>query len=424
MVISTDNTKKTLGCFLLLVLSVIGAYFTSFRTVEVIVGHPIELTYTGFSASLPEGVGWQTPSQTWTFSQEKNLFMIASYFSDSHRTEGGITWRYLIERQLNDPEQMLKNKARNYESEIKRAGEITNRGMTLHWANMYVVPRQVNIYYGVLALHNGRCAELEIIASDSRLADGVFKAAAAKFSFEPLPYLFSGQRLINETISNQLIHASRHKQEDYFLYRIPSAPIGFSASVTQRKTSPTDIISIGSVILLEVSNQPIIQSNVFECPLDMREFSWNITQQVGQTGAVATRLLHYEKSGTLEITSANNISTGKTVGPAAFPEMLQDFLIRELIASDIQECLIDLITSQGQIIPVFISKSTRGPALHQVLIQYLSNPNLAEEIYIDNRGEISHSVTKSQNISRLRVEKGVLLESYPSYTNSIENLLY
>ena len=386
-----EHIARTIALPALLVISLLVARLVMHSKTGIRLSAPIELSRSGLSLSMPSGNSWKC-EEKWTY--ENNIFSASSVL-----VAGGVTnqsyaqCRYLLATRAGTPQERLDEE--HAEAKAIETGQITADQLTVNWASINT-DAGVEIILGVCELAGGRQLEIEVLqtAEEQGLAQQVFEKIVKSIRFSDNGFLQAGAQLISEVRGEGLndILAGNSGQL-VSLFTITDArgqAIGFTMdAMAAIQTDANTTINAASYYYLRGS-VPDEQVSFFRGGADLRQFTWRVEtiSRMGSKGIEMTA-----GSGVLAVRrlraglSVNQRTSEYELGEATVPDVILDPVLTRVLDSNEQAVIIDVIRSEGIIMPAYVEKMP--PAKGQtdnnsVRMEWLDGRGYWQQTYYDS----------------------------------------
>jgi hypothetical protein len=386
---------KTLALPALLVISLLAARLAMQTKIGIKMSAPIKLNRSGLSVSMPSGNGWKC-TEKWSF--EDNSFNVSSIFAVSGLNERSYAQcRYLLAAKEDTPKERIGQEYS--ETKLVVTGQITTENLAVNWASIFI-DSGVEIILGVCNLADGRQLEIEVLQStDERgLAKEIFEKIVKSIKFRDNGLLQAGVRLISDirTEGLNIVPADG-------MGKRPSSPFTISDSHNNIIGFTIDAMATagtGAEANLNAADYYYLRGTVAEEQVgyfrgsgDLRQFTWRVetTSRTGRKGlemSADAGTLTVRKFGT---NSPFNRRTGKEtgeyeLGETAVPDIVLEPILTKVLDGNSQALIIDVIRSDGTVMPVHIEKMP--PAREQtdsnyIRLDWLDGRGYWQETYYD-----------------------------------------
>lgn len=418
----------------LFVLALVAARLVVGMRSAVVLGDPIELEYSGFSVSMPEGNGWRTP-RGWDYS-DGEITLFGTFRPGSWKATAFARCSYIFPAEIVDLEERFERRRLAAEGEIVDSGQIETDSAIVDWIRIDQA-EGYNYIFGTAELPDYRRIEIEVQegAGDVGLAESVFKAIASSLSVTDNPLLESGARMIAkmkgrglaETLENQnrqglfLIRDARRRRKI----------IGFTTDVLidTGRSGELNIDAMSMYYIKGVSPREDVTS--FKSDNRFDRFTWK-TESVARERISIEMVL--EGAGILTVTKVSSSSIDDSPKPhryhttsATVPEMLIDQLLERMIEDGLEETLVDMITPYGSIVPTHISQirpdstADAEDAAYMVKLTPLDGRGFFQLAYLDDQSRISRSLVRGRNT--LLLERATPEEAAKEFPERAEFIL-
>ncbi len=384
---------KTIALPALLVISLLVARLVMQSKTDIRMSAPIELNRSGLSVSMPSGNGWKC-KEKWSF--EDSSFNISSIFAVSGLNDKAYAQcRYLLAAGEETPAERLGQEYSG--TKLVATGQSTTSNLTANWATINT-DSGIEIILGVCELADGRQLEIEVLQSESEqnTAKDIFEKVFKSIRFNNNGLLQAGARLIGD-IRNEGLDIARDNDSSASFFTIADSHnkiIGFTMdAMALTRTDANATINAADYYYLRgtVSDE---QVGYFRGDADLRQFTWRAetSSRTGRKGIEMTA-----DSGILTVRRLRaglpfDKRTGKQtgeyeLGATAVPDIVLDPILAKAMDINEQSFIIDIIKSDGAVMPVYIEKSP--PAKNRtdsnsVRLEWLDGRNYWQQIYYDS----------------------------------------
>jgi len=241
--------------------------------------------------------------------------------------------------------------------------------------------------------------EVRQLADDVELAQKTFRKILDTLQLEDYPPLEAGAEIVTQ-IKNIGLYSLLDKPADYYLIENQEKQkIGFiiqfasTYSATPGDQADNYPIRAGGCHYLH-QRLSIEQIWLFKGDDNLSRFILK-----SETADISGRrgvLLTLDEDGVMTVKkSAAGIPDRKYIpGPAAIPAFLLETVLERLIESELEKILIDIIGSDGKILPAQITKVTpavmlAGDKSQPLRVELLDGRNFSRQIYFDDQYKVS-----------------------------------
>ena len=424
------RTKKyradKIALFGLFVLSLLIAQFLTASRSAVVLSEPIGLSYTGLSVSMPSGKGWRTEKQ-WEY-RENAIILSGVFFPVPPRPTVTVQCRYLLAAPQTGVDVRFQQEADAVDSEIAETGRLQVDTLTVHWAHIKEPPTRYIIFFATAQLPNGRQLEIELheATGDTDLARRAFMGIAESLKFEDGFLLAAGGQVVARIKDKGLNEFLRPPERSSQNGATVEGRVRRDLALPQQAPQTLDDLTISSVdiqmasILYIRGRYPQEQVSIFECNNSFDEFFWK-SESRSLAGATAAEIAT-QQAGVITVTQLSPKPRRKDyqLGPAAIPDILFDRLLSQMLDDSCEEIIVDLIDTQGQIIPTLISKvkiddtAGFGEAQFAFELEFLDGRGFCETVYLDSQRRIKKRILHQQGLYILeRTDAQTVLEQFP-----------
>jgi hypothetical protein len=428
--IVTSDKIAFLGLF---IVALVIAYLIVASKAAITLSEPIGLKYSGLSVSVPIGNGWQSEKQ-WKF--RKNGFTLSSVFVPAR---GGptafISCRYLLAAATTSVDTLFKQKAATIGGTITNTDQINTDNLAIDWAHIRNQKTLFQLFFGTAQLPNSRQLDIHVhqLTGDTDLAERVFKRVTENLKFEDNQLLQAGREIItkikNKGLDNFLHNQSR---QAYFLIKdADKNTIGFTMDVLIDQGQDDELNIQGASSYYIRGQHYGEQVALFQSDNRFDKFIWKseTSSLAGRSGTKIT----VEKGGAMTISKFNAQTEKETYqpGPTVIPDIFLQQLLGQLLDSDYERIMVDLLEPKGQIIPTLVSRETEESKHPEILpgsvpnevegtaakeagyilkLELLNGDGLSELVYLNDQKQISKMLLQRETV--------YILES-----TSVENIM-
>ncbi len=409
---NNNKTKKTaqfIALPALLVISLLAARLVMNTKTGLKMTGPVELNRLGLSVHMPSGNLWKS-DEKWNY--ENNSFVIKSFYNIAAvLNKPYAQCRYLFAANPIPPRQRLEE----IPSETKiETGQITSNNLVINWA--IVNTSGIQIILGVCDLSAGRQIEIEVMqtSDESELAREIFEKIAKSIEFNDNGLLETGIKFITRLKDGELINSLDFNSRPSSIFNITdshSRSIGFMLdTIAALKTDSNTVINAAEYYYLK-SPSPQEQVSYFSGSPDLTQFKWQIEND-SRTGKKGTEIIA-DGSG---IVSIRRLRTGsifeRRIGKAAdqtvllskiaLPEDILDTALVKFLDIDEKNMVIDVIRSDGDIIPAYIEKlPAENPDISSIKFEWLNENSYWQQNFYDNSNKIVKIVLSLEGVYNL-----------------------
>jgi len=436
----------------------------------IVLSEPIELNYSGLSVSIPAGNGWQSEKQ-WKYY--KNTFTLSSFFdSGSGNMTAMAHCRYLLAAKTATADMLFREKTSAIGGAIANTGQIlidipgldfskslqNADPLIINWVHIKKPNRLFDTFFGVTQLPNGRQLDIEVYQTggDIDLAERVFKRVTESIKLQDNRALEAGCEIIAAIKSKGLdsFFSSRFAEEtksggNFFLMKdVGGRSVGFAIDVLiaapvlqqNRETELYDLDSDAQSI--QASSFDYIrgpynreQATFFQGQNNLDEFTWRSETSgiEGKSGAEIifdkTAVMTVRKFGQTVEHNSYNISS------AAIPNIFDALTFSQMLDSDYEEVIVDIIGADGVILPLLVSRTEKdasaverffseGAAQEQVTyvlrLELLDGRGFFDQVYLDKQGRILKRLLQREEAYILeRTNAETILREFPERSDYI-----
>lgn len=361
-----------------------------FRT-TIVLSEPVELPGEGLSVTVPIGTGWESLTE-WTYERD-NSFTLVSVFRVQGPPIAEVRWQVRLAERPLSAEELLQYYAGRFPGQ---AGEIQFFDSSVPFTWMHLFPRISNeeLLLAVSVLEGSRVLLLQLRCYAEPLYNisKLFEYLAASVQVHADPRRTQGTKLVNDS-TDRFYHNWREDLTDQpmaFLIRSANGSLIGYRKISAVPLNSSDSLQTG-LYYEEVfggNSGSSKMTSQFQAAEDLSEFVWTSTQIIRRK---ANRtILQRQNDGALKIQDPYGRQDTYWPAPGAAPEILMPVLTRVLLDTSESEVIIDVISSNGSIVPTVLSKmnlpavSEKAESIqYAVKVDFLHEADNYEEYYFD-----------------------------------------
>jgi hypothetical protein len=436
-----NNTQETnnpgydkialLGLFM---LSLLLANSIVFFKARISFSDPIRLSKTGLSVSMPSGHNWQSEKQ-WEY--QENMFSLSSLFPrGSNRPTAWANCRYLLSAETATPQVRFEQRASAIDAVVVKTGQEQADMFTIDWARIDIPELYFSMFFGTSRLPDNRQLDIEVsrIAGEDELTERIFKRIIESLKFEENRLLKDGAEIVAGIKSRGIERfLNNQNRQTYFLIKDETRRnIGFTM----------DVISDSGIDGSVTGNQPDIraksrfyirgQNSVehatsFQCSnnLDKYVYKSGLISQAGRSGAEIV----LDGTGVITIRKFQTQPEEKSfqLGPAMIPEVFLDQILMQMLDSEKNQIIIDIIEATGKIIPTLLTaiETTEGitpdeDAAFAFELELLDGRGFSEQLYLNDQKQVYKRLARHDSLYILeRTGAENIASEFPEYAGRI-----
>jgi len=406
------------------VVSLLAAWLVTLYRGSVALSGPVRLEGTGLSVSIPSGNGWKS-EDNWRY--QDNSFVLSSVFAAAGKnTPAVVNCRYLLAACETAVDTQFTEKASEVNGLIVQKATIKRKTVSVDWAHITSPDIGLEIFLGVAALPDGRQLSIEVqqVADGPDKAGELFDRVIKSIAFKDDRLLAAGGETITAIKDKGVgsFTADADRQSFFLIKRQSSEMIGFTMS--------TVVSTASGILLADFLYLPGLYSqeqvSLFESDNRFDNFSWksDTSSLVGASGCQSVL-----NDGVMTvIKSGRQVSENRyRLGPAAVPEFFLEFVCSLMLDSGRQKILIDVVGSNGTIIPAAVSVANKtDPAngetgtAYVFNIDFLNEEGFSEQFCLDDKRHIIKAVLRQEDTYVFeRVEEKDILRRFPEQADHV-----
>lgn len=430
----------------------------------IVLSGPIELNHSGLSVSVPVGNGWQSEKQ-WKYY--KNTFTLSSFFdTGSDSMTGMARCQYLLAATTAAADTVFKKKASELGGAIANTGQIridmpdsrftkssqNGTPLIINWAHIIRPKRLFDMFLGITELPYSRQLNIEVYQAggDTDLAERVFKRLTETVKLQDNQALKAGSEIVAAIKSKGLEsffdpHFAKGKKEEgnFFLMKdkrgrslgfamdvLVTAPVLQQNRETQAYVIGPDVKSIQAANFYYV-REPFEreQATFFQGQNNLDEFTWK-SENSGIEGRSGAEIV-LDKAAVITVKKFGKTIEDNTyqLSPVAIPNIFSDLTFIQMLNSNYEEIVMDIIDADGGILPLRISKIDKDDSVVRQLfgeaadqseialalrLELLDGRGFSERVYLDKQGQVLKRLLQREGVYIFeRTDADTVLKQFP-----------
>ena len=360
------------------------------------------------------------------------MFTISSLFPVG--SDKPTTWancRYLLSAKMTAPQLRFEQIAAEIDAVIVETGQTQAGGITIGWARIDKPEFLFTVFYGTARLPDNRQLDIEVrhIASEGRFAEQAFQGIIESLKFEDNELLETGTEIVTQIKTRGLAgFLDNQNRQAYFLVKDESKrTLGFITDVLVDSGTETQR-NIRSAGLFYMKGQNSFeQATSFQCSNSLEEFVYR-SELSSKADRRGTEIMQ-KKAGEIIVRRFQAELQEKIyrLNPAATPDIFLDLLLLQMLESDKDRIIVDLIEANGKIIPTLIAAVVAAEDLNAdedtayvFELELLDGRGFIERIYMNDRKQIYKRLARQDNeyILERTDAKSIAIE-FPEYAEFV-----
>lgn len=383
---------------------------------------PVKLRHIGLSVSMPTGKGWKNQKQ-WKY--ENNSFNLNSDFASVYGSPNThVQCRYYLTVKCRQPVIRFAKRAFAIDGRIMKTGHRRIDTFIVNWAYIKNPELMLGLFFGTLTLPGQRSLDIEVLetAGDTALAEKAFWAVAKSIRLEDAPLLEDGKKIVKEIKDAGLdsFLTGSNLQTFMLIKDAKKGYIGFMMDLIAKPGSSDDSKMHVSTFLYFRGRYSNETAGVFQGDKNLTAYRWE-TQIRRRTG-VEDAQITLGNDGVLTISKStrNYKEANYRLGPAVIPEMFLEFILNQMINRDVPDVIVDLMDSNGRIIPTLI-KQTQGREQtgYEFTLDFLTDRSLNQQVLLDSQGRVFKSFLPHRDLTIQSATMQEIIHLFPERTDYI-----
>ena len=418
----------------LFALSLLVAYLiVAFRS-RLLFSDPIPLSKMGLSVSMPSGHGWQSEEQ-WNY--QDNMFSLSSIFPrGSGRPTAWASCRYLLSAETATPQMRFEQRASAIDAVVVQTNRTQTGSLTIDWARIEIPELNFSMFFGTSRLPENRQLDIEVgrIGVEAELTERIFKRIIESLKFEDNRLLKAGAEIIAEIKSKGIgSFLNNQNQQAYFLIKDDQKNnIGFTMDLlieSGTDGSPTgnqpDIRAAGQFYI--GGQKPVEHATSFQCSNNLDEFVYK-SKTYSRKGRSGVEIV----LDTADVITVRTFQTppgenSYQLGPAMIPDVFLDQLLMQMLDSEKNQIIIDIIEDTGNIIPAFLAKieeaedmTSDEDAAYIFELKFLDGRGFSQRIYLNDQKQIYKRLARQNDLYTLEITSAEnIAREFPEHADRI-----
>ena len=274
-------------------------------------------------------------------------------------------------------------------------------------------------YYGLINLGAERYAEIEVHSNDMERCNEIFQRLVKDADYSPSPLISRGIDLIDSIRLN--LQFSYTVANNEIAYKIESPEI-YKGFIISRAKILANSGEKKELTLTDFGFSKVVNINDIIFDERTRLFSWRYSR-ISDNGQ--KRFLLMENRGaTVEVLDLSTLRVQRRqISQALWPEIFEMYLVKHFAFEvDYDECIVDMLMPQGQIVPVILKKNEKDGRVDSVSVRYTHKPESEISVFFDDDNNIIRIEDTDKNITE-RIDIDVIKEKFPQDNKIIQDFL-
>lgn len=428
---SIDLRKYSADKVALLALLVLGfviaqVIVSTNRGIEL--SEPISLPQSGLSVRIPMGSSWE--SSEWLY--EGNSFNLFSTLNLDSKPVAQVHCQYLLMPAEGGAEEQIRQRSHHYNGQLVDIDQKNIGSLVMDRGHIITRGQTGVIFFGVVKLDAYRTVTLEVAqrAGLGDMAEEIFDAIAESISFEDNKLLANGAELVRDFKDGRIVDVLYGKDTHrYFLIENESGQqVGFLAEAMAQTENRDGQTAIGAASVYNIDGPAGgNEQSSFTCDVFVDTFRWVNSGTDAQSRAKTATDIVLEQ-GTVVVRDLVSRQGGQFgFGEAMIPDMLLGPIIAEFLEGNAERIALDLILSEGVVIPVVISKidhqkneAAPEDTAYAVEVDFLHEGRSRHLMYFDDyKNLVGIDIQGRRNYKVVAASKEVILGKFPAWQEQI-----
>lgn len=384
----------------LFALGLLAAQVIVARRTQVQLVEAPAIAHSGLKLLIPAGKGWQGEQQ-WQF-RDNSYVLTRSFGPGAGQVIARVQVRYLLAPLQKSTDEWLEQKRAELEGAILDRGRIGLGLFEMSWGHYLDGRGVLEVFFGVSRLPYGRALSMEFreVLGDAVFGEQLFEEMVRGVGFEDNQLLRKGRQVV-ESVKGQVFNNldRTEQQTEFFLVKdFRKSIVGFSGTVLKALVNDEGQGQVRGLDFYHIYDESGSRGrhSLYESDEDISVFRWlSRASKPRRRGQVEVKV-EVGQDGLLNVERLAGPVTSRCIpGPAAIPEILLEFVIKELLETGSTEMMVDLILGEGEIVPTVVSEiDTAGgdeedeQAAYVVRLDFLDEPDYYQKMYLDDSKRI------------------------------------
>jgi len=419
----TDLKKYSLAevvLFFILLLGVGLAWLSVRSKSDIVFTKPIVVNGLGFGVCLPDSAGWKADSD-WKFKDR--AFYISSLVGKDQESPSSQVLIEFSVAENNDIDRRLLERAASLRGSLGSIFTISAGGVKTRAAEIFVRSRQATVFCGIADLGMSRTVQIEILdtGGSGQWSRSLMQDVAARLVYKQPQELKTGAEVIASVKKNSATRwlKTQPRESYYFLTYNNNPDSGFLAELYafKKDQSRYNLHAVNAYFVRDLGGE----ESFFQADEDLSQWVW-ASNLLDDRGTRAGRVeLYFGSEGSLSIRRDGQAELAYP-SPASFSQMLFNAVLENMAATKIPSVIIDLIDSDGRIIPTNV-KLVPEKAGFVAQINNLDGSNIKQTLTLDANIKLqSSTITGPRNFKIKPASKDVVLAEFSIWSDYIQSL--
>ena len=350
---------------------------------------PIELSRSGLSVSMPSGNGWRCDGK-WAYSDDG--FTINSIFAvRAGSIRSYARCHYILASQRLTVQERFNEDAAAMGGEVVETGRLDlgqagAQQLVVDWARIRG-ENELEMISGVCGLAGGRQLEIDVLQTeDGRgLAQSIFERIVKGIQFNDNGLLQAGIQLVNGVRDTGLSPGAPGDDNQTVFFILSDSKeraIGFTMDTMEVQTDEELAVKAASYFYRRglAANE---EAGLFRGDVAFSRFDWRVVENSPRTGRKGIEMSADSRVLTLRRLGAGNREKEYVLGEAAVPDIVLEPVLQKMLDSSPREIVIDVIRSDGTIVPVYFEKMNQMDG-NSIKLEVLDGRGYRQQIYYDD----------------------------------------
>jgi len=416
----------------LFALSLVIARLVIASRLAVVLSEPIKLGYSGLSISMPTGKAWKIVNK-WEY--QENAFVLSSYFMGGSE---GVPLQAHCQYQLAavkvESAVRFEQMASNGKGVIAKTGQNRTDNLTIDWAYIKEPGALKSMFFGTAQLPDGRQLDIAVFQAmgDAELAEKVFKGIVENVKFEGNELLKTGGEVVTKIKERGIksFLSAKNQQVFFWIKNSVGQCVGFVMDMLVDSGSDAQLNIHASSFYYFSGPYGSQEVSFFQSDNRFDEFAWK-SEISGLANRKGAEIIMGD-NGMMVVTKLTAETEEKKyqLGIAAVPDVFLEPVFSQMIDSNDEKLIVDIIETDGKITPTLISKievedaaGAKEDAVYSFKMEFLDGRGFSEQLYLDSQRQVSRGLLQQEDKYILeRTDAENVLKQFPERAEYIQQM--
>ena len=341
----------------------------------------------------------------------------------SERPTAWVNCLYLLSAETTTPQMRFEQRASAIDAVVSETNQTKTDTLTIDWARIDIPELHFSMFFGTSRLPDNRQLDIEVsqIAGEGELTEQIFKRIIKSLKFEDNQLLKDGTEIVAE-IKRRGIDSflNSQNQQAYFLIKDEAKRnIGFTmdmiidSDIDGSATDDQPDIRAAGQFYIRGQNS-VEHTTFFQCSNNLDQFVYK-SETSGRIGRIIAEIVLNETE-VITIRTFPRTAPGAEfqtqtdeqsyrLGPAMIPEVFLDQLLMQMLVSEKEQIIVDIIEATGKIIPTLLTEietaediTADKDAAFAFELELLDGSGFSERLYLNEQKQVYKRLARQDNL--------------------------